>query len=241
MSAERGFTLVELLVAMAMSVVVMLGASAIIISSLDVSGQVTGRVTALGEGRTGIETLLAQLNSGCLVNGVSPVMPGTTSGIAPAVSSDASHLVFVSGVGDSGTPTPTEHVVTLRNGALIDSAYKNTGGTPPAQGVASGWTFATTPFQVLTLASNVTAGSNPMFQYDAYQSSSGSLLGASALTPPFTATTAATIAEVDIDIRVSPSGATPGGASATSELQDSAVFSLSAKAATAGVDNLPCT
>jgi prepilin-type N-terminal cleavage/methylation domain-containing protein len=239
MTSERGVTLVELLVAMMMSAIVIVGATAIIVSSLDATQQVTQRVTALGEARTGTETLLGQLNSGCLINGVSPVLSSTTTGISPAVSSDSSDLVFVSGTGDSATATPTEHVVKVSSGALIDSAYSYT-GTTASLSTPSAWTFATSPSRVLNLAEHVTTGTGAMFTYYAYsnyQTGTDSLLNAPALTAPLTATTAPTVAEVALDIRFAPAGSYYN-ASTTSELQDAAVFSLTAQ--DTSNQNAPC-
>lgn len=239
MSSERGFTLVELLVAMAMSTIVILAASALMISSLDTTQQVTQRASTLGEARTSIETLLEQLNSGCLVDGVSPVLATTTTGISPAVSSDASDLVFVSGSGDSATATPTEHVVTVSNGALLDSAYSYTGNAASVA-TPSDWTFATSPSQVLNLAEHVTTGSGAMFTYYAYsnyQTGTDSLLNASALSSPLTTAIAPTVAEVNLDIRFAPA-ASNYNASTTSELEDSAVFSLTAQDNSS--QNAPC-
>ena len=242
-SDQRGVTLIELLVAMAMSTVVIFAASAIIISALNVTQQVTGRETAMAQGRTGIETLLGQLNSGCLVNSTSPVQLSTSgiSSISPTVASDASDLVFVSGVGDSATPTPTLHVVQVNgSGALLDSAYSYTPGPTASLGTPSTWTFSRTPSQVLNLAQNVTVGSSgQMFTYYAYSSaatSTDSLLGASALSLPLTSTTAPTVAEVDLDFRFAPPGHYQ--TNQTSELQDSAVFSLTAQDTSA--QNGPC-
>jgi prepilin-type N-terminal cleavage/methylation domain-containing protein len=239
MTSERGFTLVELLVAMMMSAVVIIGASAVIISSLNVTEQVTQRTAALGEARTGVETLLGQLNSGCLVANTSPVLPSTTSGISPVVNSDATDLVFVSGTGDSATATPTEHVVTVSGGALIDSAYGYT-GTAASVGTPSAWTFSTTPSAVLNLAEHVTTGSGPMFTYYAYssnQTGTDSLLGAPALSSPLTAATAPTVAEVGLDIRFAPAGSNTN-ATTTSEIDDAAVFSLTAHDTSS--QNAPC-
>jgi prepilin-type N-terminal cleavage/methylation domain-containing protein len=239
MTSERGFTLVELLVAMMMSAVVIVGASAIIISSLDATQQVTQRATTLGEARTGVETLLGQLNSGCLVANTSPVLATTTTGISPVVSSDSSDLVFVSGNGDSATATPTEHVVKVSNGALLDSAYSYT-GTATSIGTPSAWTFATSPSQVLNLAEHVTTGSGAMFTYYAYsnqQTGTDSLLNASAMTVPLTATTAPSVAEVGLDFRFAPAG-TNFNASTTSEIDDAAVFSLTAQDSSS--QNAPC-
>jgi len=239
MRSERGLTLVELLVALAMSTIVITAASAMIIAGLQTTTQVTQRTTALGTARTGIEALLAQLNSGCLVAGVSPMLASTTTGISPVVSSDASDLVFVSGTGDSATATPTEHVVTVKNGALIDSAYSYTGNAASIA-TPSAWTFATSPAQVLNLAQHVTTGSGPMFSYYAYtnyQTGTDSLLNAPVLSTPLTSTTAPTVAEVDLDIRFAPPGSNYNSTT-TSELEDSAVFSLTAQDTSS--QNEPC-
>ncbi len=239
MTSERGLTLVELLVAMVMSTLVIFGASTVIISSLHATQQVTQRTATLGEARTGIETLLGQLNSGCLVNGVSPVLASTTTGITPTVSSDSSDLVFVSGNGDSATATPTEHVVKVTNGALLDSAYSYT-GTAASISTPSAWTFATSPSQVLNLAEHVVTGSGAMFSYYAYsnyQTGTDSLLNAPALTVPLTTTTAPNVAEVALDFRFAPAG-TNFNSSATTELDDAAVFSLTAQDASS--QNAPC-
>ena len=238
MRDQRGMTLIELLVAMSLSTIVIFAASAVIISALNVTRQVTGRETALAQGRTGIETLLGQLNSGCLVNSTSPVLASTSpdSSLTPAVSSDANDLVFVSGLGDSTNPTPTLHVVNLSSGALLDSAYGYAGTTANLE-TPSAWTFSTTPSQILNLAQNVTTGSGPMFSYKAYSSSTDSLQGAGSLATPLTATTAATVAEVDLDFRFAPPGSNYQ-ANQTSEIQDSAVFSLTAQDNSAA--NGPC-
>ena len=237
-------TLVELLVAMSMSVVVIFAASAIIVSSLNVTKQVGARVDALEEGRTGLETLMQQLNSACLASDTSPVLAATTSGIAPVTSSDASDLVFVSGAGDSTNATPTEHVVTLKSGALVDTAYLgNQGSNPPTS-----WTFATTPASVQTLMTNVTAGSAAMFRYYSYSNptnpNTNSLLNAAPLTPmPLTSATAPTVAEIDVDLRVGPAAGTFNATAAqaqseTSEFSDSATFRLTA--ADPNDPNYPC-
>ena len=234
MRDERGMTLVELLVAMAMGTIVIFAATAIILSALNVTRQVTGRETAMSQGRTGIETLLGQLNSACLLNSTSPVVWNTSavstpaSPITPAVASDATHLVFTTGLGDSTNPTPTLHVVQLgNNGSLLDYAYPYT-GTSANLGTPTLWTFSSSSSQILNLAQDVTPGSSgAMFSYYAYSPSTYSLLGVPALAVPLTVTTAATVAEVDLDFRFLPYSNSQ--ANQSSELQDSAVFSLTAQ------------
>jgi prepilin-type N-terminal cleavage/methylation domain-containing protein len=197
---ERGFTLPELLVATAAGLLVLFAASMLMIVSMHFTTRVTDRVQAVQEGRTGMERLIQELNSGCLTNDVSPVQAGTTTGITPAVSTDSTHLVFVSGVGDSATATPTLHVVAVKNGALVDTSYANTGGAPGALNIAATWTFSTTPSRTQTLLENVSQidASTPYFQYLAYPTSSPGISSTPLSPLPLSASAAASVAEVDI-------------------------------------------
>ena len=168
-----------------------------------------------------------------------PVQAGTTAGITPAVSSDASHLVFVSGLGDSATATPTLHVLSVQSGSLIDTSYANTGGSPPALNVASTWTFSTTPTGTRTLlqhVSQIDAGT-PYFQYFAYPASTGAI-SSPALSPlPLSAAAAVSVAEVDIAWLAAPSDGLTD-ASRVIAMRDSAVFRFTPANATG--TNFPC-
>ena len=98
--------------------------------------------------------------------------------------------------------------------------------------------FSSSTSQILNLAENVTGGSASMFTYYA-DSSSGSLLNASALGVPLTTSAAPTVAEVDLDLRFAPRGGDRTSQTyQTTELRDSAVFDLTAH--TAGSQNVPC-
>jgi prepilin-type N-terminal cleavage/methylation domain-containing protein len=236
---ERGFTLVELLVATAAGVLVLFAASTIMIVSLRLTSRVTDRVQAVQQARTSMEQVIQELNSGCLTNDVSPVQATTTAGVTPAVSTDGSHLVFVSGVGDSATATPTLHVLSVRSGSLIDTSYANTGGSPPALNIASTWTFSTTPTGTRTLLQHVSQidASTPYFQYLAYPASSGAI-GSTPLSPlPLSGSAAASVAEVDIAWVAAPSDGLTD-ASRVIAMRDSAVFRFTPANATG--TNFPC-
>jgi prepilin-type N-terminal cleavage/methylation domain-containing protein len=241
---ERGFTLPELLVALAAAVVVVIGASTVMIDSLHTSRHVTDTVVSVQEGRTATEQLLQELNSGCLANDVSPIQASTATGITPAVSTDGTHLVFVSGLGDSATATPTEHVLSVQSGALVDTAYASTGGSPPALNVAATWTFNTTPVSRRVLLEKVSQinGTTPLFTYFSYSNTSNttanSLAGAAALTSlPLSASDAASVAELDLAWQAAPNdGQTAAGQ--VIQMNDSAVFRLTPASPTGA--NYPC-
>ncbi len=186
-----------------------------------------------------MEQLIQELNSGCLTNDVSPVQATTTTGITPAVSTDASDLVFVSGVGDSATATPTLHVVSVQSGALVDTSYANTGGSPPALNVASTWTFSTTPSRTRTLLPHVSQidAATPYFQYLAYPTSSAAISSTPLSPLPLTASAAASVAEIDIAWLASPSDGLTDSSRAIA-MRDSAVFRFTPANATG--TNLPC-
>jgi prepilin-type N-terminal cleavage/methylation domain-containing protein len=244
LAGERGFTLVELLVAMAAGVVVVIGASTVMIDSLHTSRHVADTVISVQEGRIAMEQLLQELNSGCLANDVSPLQASTATGITPAVSTDGTHLVFVTGLGDSATATPTEHVLSVQSGALVDTAYANTGGSPPALNVTATWTFNTTPVSRRVLLEKVSQinGTTPLFKYFSYSNPSNttanSLVGAAALTSlPLSASDAASVAELDIAWQAAPNdGQTTAGQ--VIQMNDSAVFRLTPATPTGA--NYPC-
>ncbi|HEY5430858.1 MAG TPA: prepilin-type N-terminal cleavage/methylation domain-containing protein [Solirubrobacteraceae bacterium] len=241
---DRGFTLVELLVALSAGIVVLFGATSLIIVSFHFSSRIADSVNAVQEGRTAMEQLLQELNSGCLVNDVSPVQATTAAGITPAVNTDGNDLVFVTGLGDSATATPTEHVIAIQNGALIDTAYPNTGGSPPALNTPATWTFSATPKLRRILLERVTQinGSTPLFQYLSFANASNptanSLVNAAPLSPlPLTAVAAPSVAEVDIAWQAGPSDGLTDPTRALA-IRDSAVFRLTPASPTG--TNYPC-
>jgi prepilin-type N-terminal cleavage/methylation domain-containing protein len=228
---EGGFTLPELLVALAAGVVVIFGATGLIIGALHTTSRVTDRVNAVQEGRSAMEELLQELDSGCLANDVSPVQATTAAGISPAVTTDGTHLVFVSGLGDSSVGTPTEHVVSIQNGGLLDVSYANTGGSPPALGTPATWTFSATPARRSLLLDHVAQinVSTPLFQFYSYSNASNatanSLVGAVPVAVPLGATTAPAVAQVDISWLVAPSDGLTDVSRVTA-MRDSQTFRL---------------
>jgi Tfp pilus assembly protein PilW len=245
LTTDAGFTLVELLVAMTLSMLVVFAASALMIFGLHSEKRVAGRVQVTSSARIGLEDLVQELDSGCLTDDVSPVQPAATQ-VSPTVSSDASNLVFVSGLSDSRTPTATEHVVSVKNQSLVDTAYPSTGGGPGSIGSPATWTFSPTPSQTQTLIQNVAQdGTTPIFQYFSYANPSNpnpdSLLDAQPLTLPL-GQNAAQVAEVGIDLVAEPAQSEDDAAESAT-LTDAVTFRFSAAASPSADPNAqayPC-
>lgn len=252
LAGQRGFTLIEMLVAMAMGLIVIATATALIVTGMNDTGLVTGREQAVQEGRTGLESLVQELNSGCLVSDVSPVQAATAAGITPLVASDANDLVFVSGVGDSVNPTPTEHVISINaNHALIDTSYAYS-GSPTALDTPADWTFASAP-QGISILMEYAAPEpgTPLFQYFSYtnpaNTTADSLDAATPFTPaemPLSADTsavnaAANVAEVDITV-VSEPTAPQEQAAGSAEFDDAVTFRLTTADPSSLGTNYPC-
>lgn len=244
--AQGGFTLIELLIAMSCGIIIMLATFALIDLTVEMTQRVTDRVDSTARGREFMEQLVQELNSGCLLPDVSPVQAASASGISPAVSSDGSDLVFVSGLGDGQTATPVEHVVTFKSGTITDTSYANTGGSGATTTAASTWTFSSTPSTARQLTNVFSAG----FTYYSYSNPSNnptnSLSGPAALSTPLSSVWPATsgetngapaVARVDIAFQVGPTSGSTSTAARTT-LNDSVVFRLT-PASSSGV-NLPC-
>jgi Tfp pilus assembly protein PilW len=242
---EDGFTLVELLAAMLSGIVIMLAAFAMVDLTIRDTNRVTDRVEATSLGRTSLEQLVGELSSGCLTPDVSPIMATSSTGITPSVTSDATHVVFVSGLGDGQSGNPTEHVLTYAANALTDRSYAYTGGTGATLTGPSTWTFATTPTTSHVL-NNVTAFNLKYYSFpNTANATVNSLNGATALTTlssvwPATSTeynAALSVARVDIALTVGPSSGTTAQTVLT-DLTDSVVFRVTPPSSIA--INYPC-
>jgi prepilin-type N-terminal cleavage/methylation domain-containing protein len=154
---EGGFTLVELLVAMAAGIIVCGALFALQNVAMFETNRVFARVDATQRARQVVETIESELHSSCIADGVTPIQSGSTS----------TSLRFISKYGSAATLTPELHVITLSGTSLIDTRYAKSGGTSP------NWTFSTTPLVAptnpKTLITGVSAdGTTPVFRYYPY-------------------------------------------------------------------------
>jgi type II secretory pathway pseudopilin PulG len=165
-SAVDGFTLVELLVAMATGLLVMIGATTVLFVMMRQTQRTFTRVDATRQARTAFGNIENELHSAC-VNGDPPIQ-----GIAAAgtVESDANNIVFLSYTGPAANPTPVWHKLSYSAtaGTLTDSSY-NAVYTSSTTG--QDWTQGTL-LSTNVLLSNLPTQSTttPVFQYFAYQS-----------------------------------------------------------------------
>ena len=123
---ERGFTLVELLVASAAGIVVTTAMGAIVITSVHFSSNYNDRVDANQEARTAMEKITQSLNSSCVAALVPPIMStGATGPVGNPAISDGSHVWFYTavapnvGVTDASTINPYLAEVYLSGNQLM--------------------------------------------------------------------------------------------------------------------------
>jgi prepilin-type N-terminal cleavage/methylation domain-containing protein len=232
---ERGFTLVELLVATLAGVVISAATGAIVVVSVHLSSNFSDRVHANSEGRVAMEKITQALNSSCVAASVPPVV---SSG---STVSDDKNLYFYSSLSDAPTINPNEVKISLTGGSLIMYTYSYVSGAAP------NWTFSATPttsFVLLPHAAQAVVGgtTQPVFQYYGYTASG--TLSTTAYTAttatPLSAANAAKTAMITVDFQALPST----GNSATgrpADLTNSVVLRLTPASSAASASNAPCS
>ena len=149
---EDGFTLIELVVAMAIAITVVIALAGIMIVTLRQTRGTLTRIDATRQAPPAMTQIENELHSACVGGAAVPIQAGSTP----------SKLIFLSYTGDTVSPTPVWHKLSLSGTTLTDTAYGVTATT-----TGSGWarTGTGTATQLLT---NVTAESAHLFQYFAY-------------------------------------------------------------------------
>jgi Tfp pilus assembly protein PilW len=244
---ERGYTLIELLVASVAGIIVTAAMGAIVIVTFHFSSNYGDRVDVNQEGRIAMQKITQALDSSCVSSGVAPII---SSGSTGSYVTDGTHIWFYSStnsgvntgstIQDGPTITPALINIALSGGALVMNTYANTGGSAPSATNTNPWTFASTPAATFTLLPHVaqTGGSGPVFQYYGYNSSGA--LNTTAYTTPLSAANAALTAEVVINYQALPSdGFTTSHVAA--DIADEVVLRLTPASANTGVTNVPCS
>lgn len=220
---ERGFTLVETLVAMLAGVIVTAATFSILDVSLKQSSRIADRVSADQRGRAGMEKVALELHSSCVSIGANPIQLGST----------ATNIKFLS---RSGTTEPfftsmTKHELYLSGSTLKDRVYQSTAGNEAK------WTFPEAPTSTTTILTGVSVPSaGSMFEYFKYTGTSLT----TALKVPLEAADAKAATKVNVNFTVAPeSGNTSGPSGDRSiELSDSIVMRLTPASEVGG--NEPC-
>jgi hypothetical protein len=264
LTAESGFTLVELLVVMMASVTVMTALFTIIDVTLHQTTRTFSRVDATQHARTTLARVESELQSSCVAAGATPIQTG----------SDGTDLIFISQEGSAASLTPIEHKISLTSTAgpttLTDTTYAVNGGSAPD------WTFSTTPTNTTILLTNVTGTAKTFqyFDYDEPKNAAGvpytdaagnpymvlldgtdtvpgtTTVPANALSPltmPLSADDSASAAEVVFTFKVGPAGGTnettTTPTTVAETVTDSVVLRVTAAANHAGdgADFSPCS
>jgi Tfp pilus assembly protein FimT len=228
MSHERGFTVAEMVMGIAVFMIVLSAILAMVEVAVHNQDRVARRVAANQRARPLMTRLVDQLHSGCVAPAVAPVLAGST----------ASSIAFISKSGSTVSPTPDKYVVSFSNGALTESVYPATGGSPPT------WTFSGTPSstrELLKGVTNATAGSPsatvPVFRYYAYV---GGELSATPLSTPLSAADAAKTVQVNVSFATQPATTSSQDPNSAVSLSDAAILRLEPASEDSAEVNLPC-
>ena len=224
---ERGFTLVEVMVALVIGIVVSTATLAIVIVSVHLGSNYTDRVDANQQGRLAMEKITQALNSSCVTPNQAPVLAAST----------ATSITFYSGQNDAPGPIPNKITISIASPGPAPLLMT----TQPLTGTPPNWT-ATGTAQVFTLAFwAAPSGSKPVFQYFGYTS------GGIVSTIPFslaagglTAAQAAATAMVGINYQVLPTDNWSASGRAV-DFSDSVVFRLTPPSSAPNAANLPCS
>jgi len=173
LSAESGFTLPELLIALSIALIVSFATFSLIEVAMRRAGDTENRVKSAQQGRMAMDTVVRQLRSQVCLNTANPTPPmSPPSGFGTVTSGTTA--VFYTDFTDAGKPTtvaPELHVLTYDDTThrLIERDYKGT-----VQLVTNVYTYtyptaASTPARTKVLAENIVPLTGvPVFQYYTY-------------------------------------------------------------------------
>lgn len=221
---ERGTTLAEMVVGMAMAAIVLTGVTTMVISSLHTQKRVSQRVEATQSSRQVLTRLIDELNSSCIMPKIAPVQQASTGSI----------LRFVHANGSAVTPTPTLSVVSLQGTNLIQTDYPLKEGNPP------NWVFdESKPSTSTLLMAGVSqiSPSTQIFRYYAYSTATGGV-STTPLATPLSVADSLTAIQVGVALQVAPRGGTTETGT-PAHIEDSATMRLTA-ASYLETPSLPC-
>lgn len=220
---ERGTTLAELVVGMAMGSVVLFGLTMLIVVTLHTSTRVSARVDATQQARLALNRVVDQLHSACIAPKVPPIKRESTSTV----------LRFIHATGAAVSPTPTLSVVSLSGETLTQSDYAWKEGSAPF------WVFQATPTTTTQLATRIKpiAVTRPVFTY--YPSASGAL-SATPLPVPLSELDAARTIHVSVAFMASPGSGNSSEEATPARIQGSATLRLTAASFNPEAASLPC-
>lgn len=196
-SGEAGFTLVELLVAMTVGVIVILGSFGLLDVAFSQQAKISDRQDAVERGRRAMAAITQQLRSTVCLTSVDPARA-----IVDARDDQVTFFADLSG----GVNPPQKRTLAFdpAAGTITETDYDGVAGSNPP-------TFSATPSRTRVLLTGATrVGSTPFFRYYAF--ASPGVLSTTPLTTPLSATDATTVVDVAIAFTTRPehaTGATP--------------------------------
>jgi hypothetical protein len=221
---ERGMTLVEVLVATATGVVIMLGIITAMIMTMRQVQRVSTHVEANQRARLTMSKIVDQLHSACIAYDIPPIRPEST----------ATMLSFIHQAGSGVSLTPVLSKISLSGTTLSQSNY------PYASGTAPSWTFsgtASSTEQLLTGVSAVSTGA-PIFSYYGY--SGGEIASSPFASAPLGSEAAGKTVQVNIAFKAAPVTTQSGDTNAPAAVQSSAFLRMSPASFATGSINAPC-
>jgi Tfp pilus assembly protein PilW len=226
---EDGFTLVELLVGLSISLLSMGLVATIVTAATQNQQRVAKRVDANSRIRPVLTRIVDELHSACVAPRIVPVKGAAD----PAGGSNATRLTFLTLSGSDPTPLPQKHVILLSGGTVSESVSTSTSGTSP------NWTFG--PQGVSRpLLTGVSAPGNVMFKY--YRFQNGVLDLNAPLGVPLSDANAPFVVYVSITLTAAPASRTSTpDPNASITLSDAVDLRLQPASQVASQDNLPCT
>ena len=226
-ASERGFTMIELLVALAAGGIIATASLYTVIVSIHFSSNYQDRIDANQQGRTAMTSVVQTLQSACVAPQVAPVVAGST----------ATKLVVYSNQSDAATIEPNLVTIQLANGAFtMGTQAWSSGAYPNYVFSAQSTNFMLLPHAALATL-NGTA-SQPVFQYYGY--SAGGVLSSTPYAVPLSVTNASTTAEVVVAFEALPADAL-SNLGRGADFNDSVVLRLTPASGDATASNAPCT
>lgn len=193
-----GFTLMELVVAMAIGMIVLLAAFNVIDRAFAGNKTISDREDALQRGRATLERMTRQLRSMTCVN--------TTNAVTTA---DDNSIAFYTYLGDptqAGQQNPEWHTLAFAGGTITEQDYKVTSLSPSI--VVASSPYRTSKLTNVSLATDPSTGAQiPLFRYYKYdpaQKGTGALIQ---LGTPVSSTDQGLLANIKVSFVVTPTGA----------------------------------
>jgi prepilin-type N-terminal cleavage/methylation domain-containing protein len=188
LSEERGFSLIELLMAMVIGMVILLAAFMLLDRTISASGQIADRSEALQRGRLSMDLISRELRSQVCLGDTAPIISGNDSSVS-----------FYADLSDGSTPIKKRTLTYSSTTDTITETVVPGAGTYPALT----FTGTATSVPLLTKVKQILDPGNvlrPMFRYYGYQTGStdGTLVQ---LSSPLSATDLPRVALIKVGFR----------------------------------------